>query len=215
MKTKHLAIAAAALVVSGSAAVAADINATYTDRASFLAAIGASVDFDFESSALSGTASSGAASSIDFGDFAVGSSPAAVKVLGVPAIGASNTTPGGANYMYLDTDIAFTGAVTTFTFDSTLTAFGFNYTSLAPGAGAATITVGSIVTIVPSGSSGFFGFTSDGFASFAFDSSDDSAVGFDDLAWAEAGAVSDVPAPAAAPLLLLGLGGLAALRRRG
>lgn len=182
---------------------------TFSSETLFLDAANPVVTEDFEDAPLSGSPSSGALSSIDFGGFEVSSSPNALKVLDSNNFGAGNTTPGGSNYLLVDTDVGFVTGITTFTFDSLLSAFGFWYSDAE---GSGTISFGGqtfALSATGNGGSSFFGYVGNTFVdSFTIDFGDDSNFGIDDVSYAP------VPLPAGLPLLLAGLGALAIARRR-
>jgi len=80
---------------------------------------------DFEGAPLSGTLEGGALPFISFAPFTAASVPDAVKVLDTPSVGNHNTTPGGSQYLGVDTDIGSLSADLTLTFDEEVAAVGF------------------------------------------------------------------------------------------
>lgn len=185
----------------------------FTDRASFDAAAPNLLTEDFESYALSGTTGSGALAQIDFDYFSVSSSPAAVKVIDVPFAFSHNTTVGGEKYLYLDTDIAWQGSLSSFfNFIGPTDSFAFDYT-YNPGwdlTDYLTVHVESNSFILPDVDSigeGFWGYIGDGyFSSLQIDSGNISGYGIDEVAV--------VPVPGAVLLGVLGVGLVGCLRRR-
>lgn len=213
----RLPIFAATLALATCATAANAV--VFTDRALFdAAAPGATVE-DFEGVTPFGPLGSGGLASVDFGAFQVATSPDAVKVVNVPAFGAFNTTLGGGNYLYLDTDLGFVGTITTITLDDPTTAFGFSYTDLNEPNATPEITIGGqtfSLALNGVGQELFFGFTSlTAFTTIVINSGIDSGYGVDDIAFAGGGQV--VPLPATLPLALAGVAvfGFAARRRRG
>lgn len=195
-------------------AAAAQATQIFTDRASFEAALALSAVEDFEGSPIVGTTSSGATLFRNFGDFSVSSNPRAIKILDEVAIGAGNTTPGGDQYLFLDTDLT-RGSVIEIDFAFDIQAIGFDYSGLSEPGASPTITIAGqdyaiarnvwpptnfnqvrdalfwgIITNVP-------------FSMLVLDSDTDSGYGIDQVAYATA------PEPGTVTLLALGLAGLA------
>jgi len=159
----------------------------FTDRAAFEAALGAFSVETFESAPLSGSGSSGGVASISFDDFKVDTVPPAAKVLNFTHFGAFNTTPGGANYLYLDSDVGFVGVATTITPNNPVHAIGFDYTSIVVASSTNTVTVqGQAFTLALSTSTQhrFFGYIStngQALADLTVSTSTNSAYGIDQL----------------------------------
>jgi hypothetical protein len=202
---------ALAILLTAAAAHATQI---YTDRASFEAAIGLFAIEDFESTPLVGTTSSGAAISRSFADFSLRSNPKAIKILDEVVIGAGNTTPGGDQYLSLDTDVT-QGSVATFSFDFDIQAVGFDYSGLSePGASPEITIAGETYSIdrnvwPPTNFNRvrdalFWGIISDvPFSTLVLDSDTDSGYGIDQVTYAT------TPEPGTVTLLALGLAVLA------
>lgn len=209
---KPLALALAAVVAAGAAQAT-----TFTDQAAFLAAVGAPLTTeDFEAQALSGTAGSGGLASIDFGAFAVGSTPDAVKVLDTPEFGAGPSS--GTRYLFIDTDEGLVGSTTTFTFDSAFEAFGFFLTGVNTGGASFEVSFGgetvSIPIVLGTGvSPRFIGYVGTALTGFSITTDDDSAYGVDDVSYGRPAPA--IPLPAGLPLVLSALAGFALVRRRG
>lgn len=160
----------------------------FTDRAQFDSALGGTSLEDFEDEALSGNTSNGASVTLTFTDFKVDTVPAAAKVLNVPAFGAQNTTPGGAKYLYLDTDIGLQGSATTFTFTHPTRGFGFQYTSVDQGGTTFDATINGQTFPITLNSIGgpslFWGFVSaTPFSTALVATSTESGYGIDDVAY--------------------------------
>jgi PEP-CTERM motif len=187
----------------------------YTDRSSFEAAAGSLRIETFEASPLVGTTSLGAVADLAFTDFSVSSDPTATKLLDTDHFfGSFNTTPGGKNYLLLDTDEGLLGSTATFFFSSAIHAIGFDYTAFDEPDSSFDLTVdGTTFALAPntnSDSFGFWGYTSvAGFTSFSFSAATDSSYSFDQLTYSVA-----IPEPQTYALLLLGLGCIAAHARR-
>lgn len=200
------------LAIAATSAQAAQI---FTDRALFEAAIGAGFTIeDFESAPLVGDQVSGATPFQDFGPFSVSSVPDAVKVADFPHSGNDNTTPGGQQYLYLDTDTMLQGSVVTITFDGGMSAVGFDYVDLnEPGSVATVTTDGQVFPLALTPGNGnqfdpvFWGIIGDApIVSLTIDSGLDSGWTLDQLTY--------IPEPGTGVLLALGLAGLRMMRRR-
>ena len=190
----------------------AHAGTVYTDRALFEAAVSTYTIEDFEAYPVSGNPGSGAVSQINFNSFSVTSVPDAVKVLDTEYFYSRNTTLGGAKYLYLDTDIGFTGSVTTLSFNSGISFIGFDYTYNQSWSSQLTAVVEGnsfILSDVDYSGYGFWGYIGkDAFGTVTIDSGEISAYGIDQVTF------NAVPIPA--PILLLGFGlaGLAGLRKK-
>jgi len=211
LKPKSL-IVMSLILVSGYA----NAISVFTDRTSFETAIGTLSIEDFESSPVIGTPSSGAQASATFSLFTVSSTPNAVKVLDAPFLGVDNTTPGGSQYLYLDTDVGLQGSVSTFNFTAPLLAVGFDYSQLNEPGTSPSITIGGDVISIPLNPLPFDDFNplfigvipDTSFQTFTIDSGIDSGFGIDQLT------TSVVPIPAGLWLFGSGLIGLIGVARR-
>ena len=157
----------------------------FTDRAAFEAAAGALVIETFEDDPLSGTPSGGAVVSISFDDFRVDTDPPAAKVIDVPFAGSENTTPGGKNYLYLDTDRGLVGSRSTFTFDAPITTFGFDYTGMGETGNQFTVEIDGMLFVVHEGSTivdGFWGYIGSAVTTAVLETTSDSGYGVDQVA---------------------------------
>ncbi|MEQ8317713.1 MAG: GC-type dockerin domain-anchored protein [Phycisphaerales bacterium] len=158
----------------------------FTDRAAFEAAAGATTIETFEDAPLVGTPGSGAVVSIDFDFFRVDTSPTAAKVVDQPLFGSENTTPGGAKYLYLDTDRGFVGSRTTFTLDEETTAFAFDYTGMGERDNEFTVEIDGQTFLVDSGSGvrdGFWGYIGGPVTTVVLETLTDSGYGVDQVAF--------------------------------
>ncbi|MCA9511935.1 MAG: PEP-CTERM sorting domain-containing protein [Myxococcota bacterium] len=158
MRLSMLSVLFAFSVASPALAVS-----TFHSSASFLGALSTYVVEDFEDEALVGTPNSGGVSSLVLSDFTVTSSKPALKILGAPAFGNHNTTPGGSQYLSADTDLGFVAAsVGVSAFPGPVNAVGFELIDfdLMP----AVVTVnGHSYWVKPTGDGGsrFFGVIAD------------------------------------------------------
>ncbi|MEM6760361.1 MAG: VPLPA-CTERM sorting domain-containing protein [Pseudomonadota bacterium] len=108
------------------------------------------------------------------------------------------------------------GTVNTISFARPVTAFGADFANLGTSSGRTTISAGGDSIDITSRNPGFFGFSSaTPFSSVSFTSNQINSVNLialDNVLYAPVPV--PVPVPATLPLLLVGLGGLVALRRR-
>ncbi len=209
MKKKLLIFWVMMSLIAGSA----QASAVFTDRASFEAAISGYVIEDFESYPTSGTTGSGALPQINFNKFSVASVPNAVKILDEGFAGSKNTTPGGAKYLYLDTDIGFQGSVTTISFYSGINFIGFDYTYSPVWGSQLNVEVEGnsfLLGNVDTSGYGFWGYIGDNiFSTIIIDSGSISGYGIDQVTFN-----ATAPLPSAVLLLGSGLLGLAGWRIR-
>lgn len=202
-------------MLAASVGTAGAYAGSYTDRTSFNAAAGDLTIETFESSSLVGSTGSGGVPGIAFTDFSLSTSPIAAKLVDAAHFaGSFNTTPGGKNYLYLDTDAGFQGSTATFSFNALTHAIGFDYTGVNEPGTTFNLTVdGTIYAITPNVNAdtfGFWGYTSAaGFTSFTLSTSVDSGYSLDQFTYTTA-----IPEPQTAAMLLLGLGCVALRVRR-
>lgn len=137
MITKSTTLLVAALLGLGvtANAVAVTVYTEYTDRAAFEAALATSTIEDFESYPLIGNPDpifpdDFGRASLTLDDFSLTATPPAIKIWGPEHSGSHNTTVGGFNFLYLDTDIFLQGSTTDFLLNSPVNAFGFDYTGV-------------------------------------------------------------------------------------
>ena len=194
---------------------------TYTDRATFQAAMGSYVIDGWETYAPIGTGGSGALAGVNFYDFLVTTTPDALKILDTPSVGGFNTTPapGSSKYLYLDTDIGFQGSTATFGMHSPTLGFGFDYGGVNESGTAWDVTImGTTFNLAVNGSNDvadakFWGAISDtAFSSIALHTSTDSGYSVDEVTYG-GGGTQPVPEPCTMLLLGLGLVGFAGVRR--
>lgn len=134
--------------------------------------------------------------------------------------GSRNINPGFSSSTFVTTDFSFDGV--TFVLDAPATAFSLDLGTLIPGSPSLSATVelssGATFSLLPTDDLSFVGFTLDtpeDEISIYFDDigneASDNRLAFDNLTFGEA---SPIPAPAAGLLAVIGLGSIAALRRK-
>lgn len=169
---------------------------TYDNQADFLAAAGAVTTEDFESEPASGLCSGGIVALLVLSDFTATSSPDALRVNNVACFGNHNTTPGGANYLSVDTDIGFVSGDVLLSFAAPIDAFGLYLVDIE---GSLEITIHGNVYPVPGtgdGGEAYFGIISAApFTSIALSdpTTNDSHWSMDDLAYRASGPISVDP----------------------
>jgi len=198
-------------IVSLSSLPAARADLVFNLQGDFLAAAGSVMTETFESQPNIGTPGAGAQTMIDFDDFSATSARPALKIFDSPMVGNFNTTPNGAKYLAVDTDVGNTGTTVTLTFQQSLRTFGLflidleeDYTILINGmtytvlaTGNETSTFFGIITDVPFNNVGISSeFETDSFSSF-----DDVSFGV-------------VPEPSSLLMFGIGMGVLLTQRRK-
>jgi hypothetical protein len=123
-------VVGAALALSTHAAIAA--NLVY-EEAGFLAEARGVVVETFEDEPNSGTPGAGGVTSIVFDGFTATASLPALKIFDSPQFGHDNTTPGGAKYLAVDTDLGSVSASVELAFDPPVHAVGFYLIGTDPG----------------------------------------------------------------------------------
>jgi hypothetical protein len=192
---------AGALLYAGIAGNALAIT-VYTDRAAFESALNAYSVEDFESYPTYGTPDPllnipDGLTSLDLNDFSLTATPQAIKILNAPHSGAHNTTPGGSQFLYLDTDTGTVGSSTVFSLDNPVDAFGFDYTAVYEPGTVFTVSIGSEVFNLalnnPEATPLFWGVIGLGdFSDITLHTSTDSGYGVDEVTFGSA-----VPLPPA------------------
>ncbi len=220
-----LALAAAGMAfLAGGPASATVIS--YTDRASFEAALASPTTFDFNSQTLNLHVD--VTGGTDFGAFTISDtgSGSDIYIRDSTSGSASSGIVDGTKFVRYNENSA--GAVEmTVTFDSAVRGFGFDYNN-ADTNDDFTLTVdgfsASFPGVLASGTSGFFGLVSSepSIAGLTFDFYDSptagsGVLGVDNFTWsARLNSTTSVPLPGTLPLFLSGLAGLGLLgwRRR-
>jgi hypothetical protein len=209
---------AGALLYAGMAGNALAIT-VFTDRASFIAALGSYTVEDFESYPTYGTPDPliptipNGLTSLALDEFSLSATPKAIKIWNAEHSGAHNTTSGGASFLYLDTDKGTVGSTTDFSLYNPASAFGFDYTGVYEPGTTFTVTIGSelfnLALNNPEATPLFWGVIGlDDFTSVTLTTSTDSGYGVDDVTFGSA-----VPLPPAAWLFGSGLLALAGSTR--
>jgi hypothetical protein len=209
-----------ALLYAGMAGNALAIT-VFTDRASFMAALDTYTVEDFESYPTYGTPTPliptipNGLTSLALDEFSLSATPKAIKIWNAEHSGAHNTTSGGSNFLYLDTDTGTVGSTTVFSLDNPVSAFGFDYTGVYEPGTTFTASIGSEVYSLalnnPEATPLFWGIIDLGdFSSITLYTSTDSGYGVDDVTFGSA-----VPLPPAAWLFGSGLLALAGGARGG
>lgn len=220
MNYKSISWLAIALLQLGMAGNVLAVS-VYTDRTAFESALASQTVEDFESYTPFGNPDASPAlpdgeAYVDLDYFSLTATPQAIKILDQPYYGLDNTTSGGSQFLFLDTDIGLQGSETVFTLHSQADAFGFNYTGVFEPGTSFTVTIGSSVFDLslnnPETSPLFWGVLGLGsFTDITFTTSLDSGYGVDDVIFGTA-----VPLPPAIWLFgsgLLALAGGAANRK--
>lgn len=228
--TLWMALAALYLGMAGNALAVT----VFTDRGAFESALASYSIEDFESYANVGTPdvdpiflNPTGQSSLTLNEFSLTATPAAIKIWNAGHSGSRNTTAGGTQFLYLDTDNLGLasgnpiGSSTVFSLTSPVDAFGFDYTGVfEPGTAAMastfTVSIGSVVFDLifnnPKDVPLFWGVIGLGsFTDITLATSRDSGYGVDDVTFGSA-----VPLPPALWLFgsgLLALAGGAARRK--
>ena len=219
--TTWLAVALLQIGMAGNALAVA----IYTDRTLFEAALASSSVEDFESESSFGNPDASplfpdGLTDWTGTDFSLNATPQAIKILDydypVSSPEVVNTTSGGANYLYLDTDKGLVGSETVFSLYNPADAFGFNYTGVFEPDTTFTVQIGSDtfnpVLNNPEASPLFWGVLGLGsFTDITLTTSTDSGYGVDDVIFGSA-----VPLPPAIWLFgsgLLALAGSATKRK--
>jgi hypothetical protein len=196
----------------------------YTDRTAFEAALLSSTTETFESYTPFGNPNALPilADGLSYwagNDFSLSATPKAIKILDYPypvsGPDVENTTSGGSQYLYLDTDNGLLGSETVFTLNSPVDAFGFNYTGVYEPGTTFTVSIGSdsfdLSLNNPQVSPLFWGVLGLGttFDVITLTTTTDSGYGVDDVVFGSA-----VPLPASLWLFGSGLLALAGSARK-
>jgi hypothetical protein len=152
--TFWLTLAVLHLGIAGNALAAT----VYTYRTEFEAALLSSTIENFENEDPFGEPNASplapdGLTNYELEDFSLEATPKAIKILDILHSGSHNTTAGGENFLYLDTDnpvtdnpdTVITGSTTDFSLYNPVDAFGFDYTGVFEPDTAFTVTIGSNV----------------------------------------------------------------------
>jgi hypothetical protein len=184
-------------------ALAITVYTVYTDRATFEAALGSSSVENFESYPTAGTPDPlfstipNGLTSLDLNDFSLTATPQAIKIWDAAHSGSHNTTPGGSQFLYLDTDTGTVGSTTDFSLYNPANAFGFDYTGVYEPGTDFTVSIGAEVFNLalnnPESTPLFWGVIGPGsFSDITLHTTTDSGYGVDDVTFGAA-----VPLPPA------------------
>ena len=206
--TAWLAVAVLQFGIMGNAQAVT----VFTDRSLFEAALASYSVETFESYATIGTPDpqfnipDGQTATV-LDDFSLAAPAPTIKIADFYHDGSHNTTSGGTQYLYLDTDTGLQGSTTGITLDEQADAFGFDYTGVFEPDTTFTVSIGSDTFILdlnsPEDSPLFWGVLGLGsFTNIRLTTSLDSGYGVDDVIFGSA-----VPLPPA--LWLFGSGLLA------
>ena len=196
------------VVVASLLGVPAQAVTLFDTESDFVSTSDQIVTENFETSAVFGTESSGGVLSANFGILGVTADRPAIKLLAIPSIvGNHNTTPGGSNYLAIDTDVGNTSANVVLEFSTPVLAVGFYAVDIEDGLD---IEIGGqhyFIPPTPSGGEQFFGIRADSpFSQLSLaPGSQDSFWNIDDISY--------LPVPEPSGFLLLGLACLTLLRR--
>lgn len=217
--TSWITLAALQTGMAGNALAAT----VFTDRTAFEAALLSSTIEDFETTTPYGdpNASPWAPDGLNYlalTYFSLEATPQAIKILDSdPLSGSRNTTTGGQNFLYLDTDnpgTDLTGSTTTISLYNSVDAFGFNFTGVAEPGTTFKVSIGSVVFDLglnnPENTPLFWGISGLGsFTDIILSTSLDSGYGVDDITFG-----STIPLPPALWLFGTGLLALAGSARK-
>ena len=216
MNVRIITIITGVLLYAGMAGNASAIT-VFTDRAAFEAALNAYSIEDFESYPTYGTPDPlldipDGLTSLDLNDFSLTATPQAIKIWDAAHSGSHNTTPGGSQFLYLDTDTGTAGSTTVFSLYNPVNAFGFDYTGVYEPGTTFTVAIGSDVFNLalnnPEATPLFWGIIGPGsFSDITLATSTDSGYGVDDVTFGAA-----VPLPPALWLFASGLLALVVVR---
>ena len=214
--TSWIALALLHIGIAGNAPAAT----VFTDRTAFESALLSQSIEDFESYATVGTADPlfgipDGLASLALDDFSLASTPNAIKIWNNEHDGSDNTTTGGTNFLYLDTDNlgladgSIIGSSTVITLYNPVDAFGFDYTGVFEPGTDFIVTIGSDVFTLslnnPENTPLFWGVIGLGsFSEITLATSLDSGFGVDEVIFGSA-----VPLPPAIWLFFTGLMALA------
>lgn len=217
MNIRITAWLAGPLLCAGMAgnALAVTVYTVYTDRAAFESALDSFAVENFESYPTVGTPDPlistipNGLDNLALNDFSLTATPQAIKIWNAAHSGSDNTTPGGSQFLYLDTDMGTVGSTTGFSLYNPANAFGFDYTGVYEPGTDFTVTIGAAVFNLalnsPESTPLFWGVIGlDSFSDITLYTSTDSGYGVDDVTFGAA-----IPLPPAIWLFGSGLLALA------
>ena len=124
----------------------------FTDRTTFEAALATFSIEDFESYPTYGTPDPhllfrppDGLTYLALDDFSLSATQPTIKIWNADHSGSHNTSTGGTQFLYLDTDIGRQGSTTDFLLDNPVDAFGFDYTGVFEPGTDFTVTIGTNV----------------------------------------------------------------------
>lgn len=148
--TSYVALAVFSVALAGNA----QAYTVFTDRTAYESALLSYTIEDFESYGTVGTPDPllmipDGRDTLTLNHFTLSATPDAIKIWDADHSGSHNTTTGGTQFLYLDTDnLGYAsgtpvGSTTTFSLNNAVDAFGFDYTGVFEPGTAFTVSIGS------------------------------------------------------------------------